>query len=69
VKEPSLENVWRKDSPVPSGPESNAGGTSFEVTVCVTPSWFVQHTVVPGVTVAEAGEKAKPLIETSVSPA
>jgi hypothetical protein len=68
VKEPSLENVWRKDSPFPSVPESNVRGASFEVAVCVTPSWFVQHTVEPGGTVTDAGEKAKPLIETSVSP-
>jgi hypothetical protein len=38
------------------------------VTVCVVPSWFVQHTVAPGATVTDDGEKTKPLIETSVSP-
>ena len=68
AKEPSVPNVCRKDWPFSRGPESNSPGV-FEVTVCVVASWFVQHTVVPGGTVTDAGEKAKPLIETSVSPA
>jgi hypothetical protein len=64
---PAAANVWRNASPWSSGPESNPG--EFDVTVCVDESWFVQQTVDPGFTVTDCGEKANPLIETSVSPA
>ena len=47
-------------------PELNAPVS--EVTVCATPSWFVQHTVVPGATVTDGSAYARPLIRICRSP-
>jgi hypothetical protein len=51
---PSVANVWRKDWPCVSGPDSKAPVS--EVAVCPTPSLFVQQTVWFGATVTDAGE-------------
>jgi hypothetical protein len=52
-KVPAVENAWRKDPLGLIEPESKAPAA---VTVCATESLFIQHTVVPGVTVGDDGE-------------
>jgi hypothetical protein len=64
---PSVANVWRKDWPCVSAPESNAPVS--EVAVCESVSLFVQQTVWFGATVTDAGEYAKPAIRTRTSDA
>ena len=64
----AVEVNWnRKDSFCASDGEENAPPSA--VTVCATVSLFVQQTVVPGATLGDAGEYAKPEIDTSTSPA
>jgi hypothetical protein len=62
---PSVANVWRKDWPCVSAPESKAPVS--DVAVCEAASLFVQHTVWFGATVTDAGEYEKPLISIRTS--
>jgi hypothetical protein len=66
LKVPADVKVCRKVAPCASAPESNPG--PFDVTVWTSGSLFVQQTLEPVAMLTVGGEKAKPAIDTVVSP-